>query len=51
MLTPTDKDIQDIADMALKADLLTKPTLASDVMERSFIPKISCPQPSRFRRL
>lgn len=39
MLTPTDKDIQDIADMAFKAGLLTKPALASDVVDRSFIPK------------
>ncbi len=43
MLTPSDKDIQDIADMALKAGLLTKPALARDVVDRSFIPKTIVP--------
>jgi NitT/TauT family transport system substrate-binding protein len=52
MLTPTDNDIQDIADMALKAELLTKPALASEVVNRSFIPQkivpaaIKIPEPA-----
>lgn len=52
MLTPTDKDIQDIADMALKAGLLTKPALAREVVDRRFIPKkivpatITMPKPA-----
>lgn len=45
MLTPSDKDIQDIADMALKAGLLTKPALARDVIDRHFIPKTIVPAP------
>ncbi len=43
MLTPTDKDIQDIADMALRAGLLARPALASDVVDRRFIPKTIAP--------
>lgn len=39
MLTPTDKDIQRIADMAFEAGLLKKPALARDLVDRSFIPK------------
>ena len=45
MLTPTDKDIQDIADMALKADLISKPSLARDLVDRRFIPKTIKPVP------
>ncbi len=39
MLTPTDKDIQDIADMALQSGILTKPAFARDIVDRRFIPK------------
>ncbi|HEX8552160.1 MAG TPA: ABC transporter substrate-binding protein [Abditibacteriaceae bacterium] len=39
MLTPTDKDIQQIADMALQADLLGKPASARDLVDRRFIPQ------------
>lgn len=43
MLTPTDQDIQQIADMALKAGLISKPALARDLVDRSFIPKTIVP--------
>jgi NitT/TauT family transport system substrate-binding protein len=45
MLTPTDPDIQRIADMAFKAGLIKKPALARDVVDRSFIPKNIVPRP------
>lgn len=38
MLTPTDQDLQQIHDMALKAGLLTKPVLMSELIDRSFVP-------------
>jgi NitT/TauT family transport system substrate-binding protein len=38
MLTPTDEDLQQIADMALKAGILDKPILMSDLIDRQFIP-------------
>ena len=38
MLTPTDEDLQKIADMALKAGILDKPILMSDLIDRQFIP-------------
>ena len=39
MLTPEDKDMQLIADMALKAGVLDKPADISAVVDRQFIPK------------
>jgi NitT/TauT family transport system substrate-binding protein len=38
MLTPTDEDLQQIADMALKAGILEKPILMTDLIDRQFIP-------------
>lgn len=38
MLTPTDEDLQQIADMALKAGILTKPISMQDLIDRQFIP-------------
>jgi NitT/TauT family transport system substrate-binding protein len=38
MLTPEDKDLQQIADMALKAGVLQKPLDVREVVDRSFIP-------------
>lgn len=38
-LTPTDKELQQIADMALKMGLLTKPLAMSDLIDRQFIPE------------
>ncbi len=38
MLTPTDEELQKIADMALKAGILEKPLRMEDVVDRSFIP-------------
>lgn len=38
-LTPTDAELQQIADMALKMGLLTKPMLMSDLIDRQFIPE------------
>ena len=38
MLTPTDEDIQQIADMGLKAGILDKPQRAADIVDRRFIP-------------
>jgi NitT/TauT family transport system substrate-binding protein len=38
MLTPTDEDLQKIADMALKAGILEKPILMTDLIDRQFIP-------------
>jgi NitT/TauT family transport system substrate-binding protein len=38
MLTPTDADLQQIADMALKAGILTKPISMQDLIDRQFIP-------------
>jgi NitT/TauT family transport system substrate-binding protein len=38
MLTPTDEDLQKIADMALKTGILEKPILMSDLIDREFIP-------------
>jgi len=39
MLTPTDEDLQQIHDMALKAGILDKPIAMKDLIDRSFIPK------------
>jgi NitT/TauT family transport system substrate-binding protein len=38
MLTPTDEDLQQIHDMAVRAGILTKPTSIKDLVDRSFIP-------------
>ena len=38
MLTPTDEDLQQIHDMALKAGILDKPIEMKDLIDRSFIP-------------
>jgi NitT/TauT family transport system substrate-binding protein len=38
MLTPTDEDLQRIADMALKAGILQKPISMKDLIDREFIP-------------
>jgi NitT/TauT family transport system substrate-binding protein len=38
MLTPTDEDLQQIHDMALKARILDKPIEMKDLIDRSFIP-------------
>jgi NitT/TauT family transport system substrate-binding protein len=38
MLTPTDKDMQQIEDMALQAGILQKPINMHDLVDRSFIP-------------
>jgi NitT/TauT family transport system substrate-binding protein len=38
MLTPTDEDLQQIHDMAIKAGILTKPIEMRDLIDRSFIP-------------
>jgi NitT/TauT family transport system substrate-binding protein len=39
MLTPKDEDLQQIADMALKAGILQKPLDIGEVVDRSFIPE------------
>ncbi len=39
-LTPEDKDIQQIHDMALEAGLLTKAVNLSDLLDRSFVPTV-----------
>ena len=38
-LTPTDKEMQQIEDMALKMGLLKKPIAMSDLLDRQFIPE------------
>ncbi|MGH9768063.1 MAG: ABC transporter substrate-binding protein [Blastocatellia bacterium] len=38
MLTPTDEDLQQVHDMALKAGILEKPIEMKDLIDRSFIP-------------
>jgi NitT/TauT family transport system substrate-binding protein len=38
MLTPTDEDMKQIQDMALKAGILEKPVEMKDLIDRSFIP-------------
>jgi NitT/TauT family transport system substrate-binding protein len=38
MLTPTDEDLQQIHDMALKSGILEKPINMKDLIDRSFIP-------------
>jgi NitT/TauT family transport system substrate-binding protein len=38
MLTPTDEDLQQIHDMALKSHILDKPIEMKDLIDRSFIP-------------
>src|SRR5918998_418648 len=38
MLTPTDEDLQQIHDMALKTGVLEKPIAISELLDRSFIP-------------
>ena len=39
MLTPTDDDLQKIADAALRQKVLQKPCKVSDLVDREFIPK------------
>lgn len=39
MLEPTDQDLQQIVDMAVKSGILTKPISMKDLIDRSFIPK------------
>jgi len=39
MLTPTDEDLQKIADAALQQKVLQKPVQVSDLVDREFIPK------------
>ena len=38
MLTPTDEELQQIEDMALKAGILEKPISMRDLLDREFIP-------------
>ena len=38
MLTPTDEDLQKIADMGLKAGILDKPVVIKELVDRQFIP-------------
>lgn len=38
MLTPTDEDLQQIHDMALKAGILEKPISMKDLVDRQFVP-------------
>lgn len=39
MLTPTDQDLQQIHDMALKAGLIQKPVMMTELIDRRFIPE------------
>ncbi len=39
-LTPTDKDLQDIQDMAIKMKILKKSIKMSDLIDREFVPEI-----------
>jgi NitT/TauT family transport system substrate-binding protein len=39
MLTPTNEDLQEIHDMALKAGLIEKPVSMSDLIDTSFVPQ------------
>ncbi|MGI8566332.1 MAG: ABC transporter substrate-binding protein [Pyrinomonadaceae bacterium] len=39
MLTPTDEDLQQIHDMAIKAGILEKPIAMKDLIDRQFIPE------------
>jgi NitT/TauT family transport system substrate-binding protein len=39
MLTPSDEEIQKIADMGVETGILSKRILAADIVDRSFIPK------------
>lgn len=39
MLTPTDEDLQQIHDMALKVGIMDKPIKMSDLIDRQFIPQ------------
>ena len=43
MLTPTDQEIQQIHDMALKAGILRKPIVMKDLVDRQFIPAVIKP--------
>ena len=45
MLTPTDADLQQIHDMALKAGILEKPISMRDLVDRQFIPADIRPAP------
>jgi NitT/TauT family transport system substrate-binding protein len=45
MLTPTDEDLRQIHEMALKAGILTKPIEMSDLVDRRFIPAEIKPAP------
>jgi len=38
-LTPSDKDLQDIQDMAIKMKILKKPIQMSDLIDRKFVPE------------
>ena len=38
MLTPTDEDLQQINDMAVKAGILERPIAMKDLIDRQFIP-------------
>jgi NitT/TauT family transport system substrate-binding protein len=38
MLTPTDEDLKQIHDLAIKSGILTKPIEMRDLIDRSFIP-------------
>ena len=40
MLTPTDADLQQIEDMALKANILQKPISMKDMVDRQFVPAV-----------
>ncbi|MES1214725.1 MAG: ABC transporter substrate-binding protein [Bacteroidota bacterium] len=42
-LTPTDEDLQQIADMGLKMGLLTKKIAMSDLIDRNFVPQVIAP--------
>jgi hypothetical protein len=39
MLTPTDEDLQQIHDLALKVGILDRPIKMSDLIDRQFIPQ------------
>jgi NitT/TauT family transport system substrate-binding protein len=39
MLTPTDEDLQQIHDMAIKTGILERPIKMSDLVDRQFIPQ------------
>ena len=51
MLTPTDEEIQKIADMGLETGVLTKKVTAAEILDRSFIPKDIQPAAIDMRRI